>query len=157
DSADWIRPEELRILEPPGPGGPGGRARGSLMSGDGLETPAAPATEGDAEDRAPSDAEIPAWVGKAVWRSTWQVILAVLLTWVGLWVLHQARDLVRYLILSLLLSFAIEPAVIYLHDKHGWRRGAGTGLILFAVFLLIAIISVLLGHTVINGFNGMLR
>jgi len=128
------------------------------MGGDGLET-SAPTDAGAnvAGDASSSDTQIPPWVGKAIWRGIWQVILAVLLTWVGLWVLHQARDLVRYLVLSLLLSFAIEPAVIYLHDKRGWRRGAGTGLILFAAFLLILLISVLLGGALIKGINGIVK
>jgi predicted PurR-regulated permease PerM len=126
------------------------------MSGDELQTPAASAGEAPADSSAPK-AQVPPWVGKAVWRGIWQLIAAVLLTWVGLWALHQAQDLVRYLVLSLLLSFAIEPAVIYLHDKRGWRRGAATGLILFAAFLLILLISVLLGGALIKGANGIVR
>lgn len=128
----------------------------SGTGGDGLETAAQPSSA--AEEHPPiADTQIPPWVGKAIWRGIWQVILAVLLTWVGLWILHQTRDLVRYLILSLLLSFALEPAVIYLHDKRGWRRGAGTGLILLAAFLLILLISVLLGGALIKGVNGIVR
>ena len=125
-------------------------------TGDGQETPGG-SVGGVVDEPVVTDGQIPTWVGKAIWRGIWQVILAVLLTWVGLWVLHQAQDLVRYLILSLLLSFAIEPAVIYLHDKRGWRRGAATGLILFAAFLLILLISVLLGGAVIKGVNGIVR
>jgi predicted PurR-regulated permease PerM len=131
------------------------------MGGDGLETPAAPAGQaaaaGDTGGAPTGDGEIPPWISKVVWRSIWQVILAVVLAWVGLWILHQTRDLVRYLIFSLLLSFAIEPAVIYLHEKHGWRRGAATGLILFLAFLLIVLISVLLGGALIKGANGIVR
>ena len=124
--------------------------------GDGLETAAAPAA-GTTDKRASPGSEIPEWVGKVIWRGIWQIILAVLLTWVGLWVLNQTRDLVRYLILSLLLSFALEPAVIYLHEKRGWRRGAATGLILFAAFVMIVLISVALGGAIIHGANGIVR
>ena len=133
------------------------------MGGEGAEATATPPAEGTPEAGANAATgtaragDAPAWLGKVIWRSIWQVILAVLITLVGLWFLRQTRDLVHYLILSLLLSFALEPAVIYLHEKRGWRRGAATGLILFIAFLLILLISVLLGGAVIKGVNGMVR
>jgi predicted PurR-regulated permease PerM len=94
-------------------------------------------------------------MGRLVWRSIWQLIGAVLLTLLALWVAHQTRDLLRYLLLSLLLSFCLEPAVIYLHEHRGWKRGSATGLILLAVFLGIVIMIVVIGAAVLKGANGI--
>jgi len=139
------------------------------MGGEGAEATATPpaegapaaegasAAEGTASTGAARAGEAPPWLGKVIWRGIWQVILAVLITLVALWFLRQTRDLVHYLVLSLLLSFALEPAVIYLHEKRGWRRGAATGLILFIAFLLMLLVSVLLGGALIKGVNGMVR
>ena len=59
---------------------------------------------------------------------------AVLLTLAALWVLGKQQNLIDYLILSSLLALSLEPAVIWLHEKRGWRRGSATGLLLVAVF-----------------------
>ena len=69
-------------------------------------------------------------------RSTiWYAIGAVLLTLAGLWFLDQQRTLINYLILAVLLALALEPAVIWLHEKRGWRRGSATGLLLVVLFV----------------------
>src|SRR6185295_4839333 len=59
---------------------------------------------------------------------------AVLVTLAALWVLGKQQNLIDYLILSALLALSLEPAVIWLHEKRGWRRGSATGLLLVAVF-----------------------
>jgi hypothetical protein len=84
------------------------------------------------ERPATGSTEPPAWVGTAVRRATWTVIGAVLLTLAALWFAGQARNLIRILIVSQLLGFALEPGVMWLHEKRGWRRGSGTGAILGA-------------------------
>jgi predicted PurR-regulated permease PerM len=52
-----------------------------------------------------------------------------------------AAELVGYLILAELLALALEPAVIWFHEKHSWRRGSG-GLLLVALFLALAVLVV---------------
>jgi predicted PurR-regulated permease PerM len=93
----------------------------------------------------PAPAAVPAWVGTAVWRGIWQLIAAVLLTAAGLWFAGQASDLLRYLILAQLLAFALEPAVYWLHQRRGWRRGSATGLVLVAILLLFVVLGVGMG------------
>jgi predicted PurR-regulated permease PerM len=56
---------------------------------------------------------VPSWVGKAIWRGIWQLIAAVLVTLGLLWFAGQASDLLRYLVLSQLFAFALEPALVY--------------------------------------------
>jgi hypothetical protein len=91
--------------------------------GDAVETAGPPA----AEPEQTTATATPSWVGRAVWRGIWQLIAAVLVTAALLWFAGQASDLLRYLILSQLLAFALEPAVTWLHHKRGWRRAARPG------------------------------
>ena len=47
----------------------------------------------------------------------------------------KLADLLIILLVSLFMSFAIEPAVDWMADR-GWRRGAATGLV-FVILLLV--------------------
>jgi predicted PurR-regulated permease PerM len=85
---------------------------------------------------------VPAWVGRAVWRGIWQLIAAVLITVAALWFAGRASDLIRHLILAQLLAFALEPAVMWLHQRRGWRRGSATGLLLVGILLLFVVLGV---------------
>jgi predicted PurR-regulated permease PerM len=114
--------------------------------GDAVETAGPPA----AEPEQTSVTAMPSWVGKAVWRGIWQLIAAVLVTAALLWFAGQASDLIRYLILSQLLAFALEPAVTWLHHKRGWRRGSATGLLLVAILLLLTLIGVGIGAVLVR-------
>jgi predicted PurR-regulated permease PerM len=67
-------------------------------------------------------------------------IFAVLLTAATLWFLGQQRALIGYLVLAELLALALEPGVIWMHEKHGWRRGSATGLLLVCVFLALILL-----------------
>lgn len=73
---------------------------------------------------------MPRWVPRAV-LLFWLGYLAMLLT---RFTFDRLRGLVLLLLVSLFLSFAIEPGVNRL-VKRGWRRGRATAAILFAVVL----------------------
>jgi predicted PurR-regulated permease PerM len=102
---------------------------------------------GDASD---PGAAVPAWVGRVVWRGIWQLIAAVLITATALWFARQTRDLLRYLILAQLLSFALEPAVSWLHQRRGWRRGSATGLLLAGILGLFLVIGAGMGSVLVG-------
>lgn len=57
----------------------------------------------------------------------------------------KLSDLLTILLVSLFLSFAVEPAVDWLADR-GWRRGSATGL----VFVVLLVISVLLVWVIVD-------
>jgi len=38
-----------------------------------------------------------------------------------------------------LLALALEPAVTWLHEKRGWRRGSATGLLLIVLFVALVL------------------
>jgi predicted PurR-regulated permease PerM len=108
-------------------------------------------------DRVPEAGAVPPWVGRAVWRGIWQLIAAVLITLVALWFLRQARDLVRFLILSQLLAFALEPGVTWLHNRRGWRRGSATGLLLVAIVALFLLIGGGMGSVLVGQLDDLVR
>jgi predicted PurR-regulated permease PerM len=109
------------------------------------------------EERAAAGSEPPPWVGTAVRRGAWTVVGVVLLTLAALWFANQARDLIRILIVSQLLAFALEPGVLWLHERRGWRRGSATGAILAATFVGFALLIVLMIPVLANGVNGIVR
>ena len=65
-------------------------------------------------------------------------------------VLHRLAGFLQIILISLFLSFAIEPAVGYL-AKRGWRRGAATGLVFLAVLMMIAGLIALLIPAIVTG------
>jgi predicted PurR-regulated permease PerM len=91
---------------------------------------------------APKATDPPAWVSNAIRQGITWAIGGVLLTLAALWFLGQVRELVRYLAIATLLWIALEPAVIWLHEKRGWRRGSATGVLLLAVFLTVVLFAV---------------
>ena len=125
---------------------------------DGKASDPASVSAGTAQSRAvvsdPAPAAVPAWVGTAVWRGIWQLIAAVLLTAAGLWFAGRASDLLRYLILAQLLAFALEPAVMWLHQRRGWRRGSATGLLLVAILGLFVVLGVGMGSVLASQVDG---
>ena len=64
--------------------------------------------------------------------------------------LHRLAGFIQIILVSLFLSFAIEPAVGYL-AKRGWRRGIATGLVFLAVFAVIAALIALLIPAIVTG------
>jgi predicted PurR-regulated permease PerM len=91
---------------------------------------------------APAPQDPPPWVSTAIKQGITWVISGVLLTLAALWFLGEETTLLRYLITAALLSLALEPAVIWMHDKRGWRRGSATGLLLAVVFLTVVVFAV---------------
>lgn len=74
---------------------------------------------------------MPAWVPKAI-ITTILLVAAALGTWQ---VVKALKALIVWLVISLFLSFALEPAVNWLSER-GWRRGLATAVLLFGLFIL---------------------
>ena len=64
--------------------------------------------------------------------------------------LHRLAGFLQIILISLFLSFAIEPAVGYL-AKRGWRRGAATGMVFLAILLAAAGLIALLIPAIVTG------
>lgn len=79
---------------------------------------------------------MPPWIPRVIGLA----VAAVLGTYVMVWAFGRLRSLLMSLLLSLFISFALEPGVNFL-AKRGWRRGLATGLV-FAASLLAAVLFV---------------
>ncbi len=64
--------------------------------------------------------------------------------------LHRLAGFLQIIVISLFLSFAIEPAVGYL-AKRGWRRGTATGLVFLVVLAAAAGLIALLVPAMVTG------
>ena len=69
--------------------------------------------------------------------------------------LTRLATFIQIILISLFLSFAIEPAVDFL-AKRGWRRGIATGLVFVVVFLMIAGLIALLIPAIVTGTRQLL-
>ncbi|MEA2460872.1 MAG: hypothetical protein QOH90_1049 [Actinomycetota bacterium] len=82
------------------------------------------------EDPSP-DSHMPRWIPRLI--ITIIVFVAVAL---GAWqVVRALTDLIVWLVISLFLSFALEPGVNWLTER-GWRRGLATATLLFGLFII---------------------
>ncbi|HSK97653.1 MAG TPA: AI-2E family transporter [Euzebyales bacterium] len=71
-------------------------------------------------------------------QTIWQVIGAILLTIVLLRAASAASGLLSRVALAFFFSLALDPAVRWLRNRYGWRRGAAVGVIYLAGVLFIA-------------------
>ena len=85
-----------------------------------------------AELRLPERDRMPRWVPRAIGL----LMAAVVGLATAAWLLDKLRSLLVVLLVSLFLSFAMEPAVNWLAGK-GWKRGLGTAAV-FGLFALLA-------------------
>ena len=77
------------------------------------------------------ESHMPRWVPKAIVTAILLVAAAL-----GAWqVIKTLKSLIVWLVISLFLSFALEPAVNWLSAR-GWRRGVATGVLLFGLFVV---------------------
>ena len=67
------------------------------------------------------------------------IVITAYLAFGAFQLLGKVRDLLVWLLISLFLSFALEPAVNWL-VRHGWKRGLATFSVLFALFVLGVVI-----------------
>ena len=62
-------------------------------------------------------------------KSVWKIIGALLITSLALWTIDQASHLLVLVAMSFFFSLALQPAVLRLTDKYGWKRGSAVGII----------------------------
>ncbi len=72
-------------------------------------------------------------------RSIWRIIGAIVIALIAIWIGGQAEHLIILLAMSLFFSLALQPAVLWLTTRYGWKRGSAVG-----VIYLVGIISVVL-------------
>ena len=62
----------------------------------------------------------------------------LVLTAAALWLIYRLNNILFMVFVSIFVAVAIEPPVHYL-EKRGWRRGAATGVVFLAGFILVVI------------------
>jgi predicted PurR-regulated permease PerM len=87
----------------------------------------------------------PGWVGKFAWSVLWKAVAVILVTLVFLALAWRAQTLLRMLGVSVFFALAMIPAVKYMHERWGWKRGAAVGaiyagLVVFLVLMVVVLI-----------------
>jgi predicted PurR-regulated permease PerM len=88
---------------------------------------------------------MPRWLPRAIGL----VFACVILLAAGSYLLTRLHDLLLTLVVSLFLSFALEPAVDSL-ARRGWRRGSATALVLVVMLGTLLIFFGLIGKLVVD-------
>ncbi len=106
------------------------------------------------DGRPPPSAVFPPWSKAFVRHASLWLVAAIVgglfLSRLADSLAHRLAGIFQLILVSLFLSFAIEPAVGYLARK-GWRRGAATGLIFLAVAVVAAGLLALLIPAIVTG------
>lgn len=77
-------------------------------------------------------------------KTIWRIIGAILTTMLALWIIGEASRLLIILAMSFFFSLALQPAVLALTSKYGWRRGTAVGVIYLAGFVIVALMLAIL-------------
>jgi len=96
------------------------------------------AAQANADTPAESKTGRPAWANRFVWESLWKVVAVALLTTASLMIVWRTQTLIRMLAVSAFFALAMIPAVKYMHERWGWKRGLAVGAIYlgFVVFIV---------------------
>jgi len=109
----------------------------------------------EAQARGAEEIRRPGLIAAPVGMPTWipKLLLLIVVTafaaYAAFSLFRRVRDLVVWLIAALFLSFALEPGVNWLVGR-GWRRGAATAVLLFALALLVMVMIALMVPLVID-------
>jgi predicted PurR-regulated permease PerM len=77
-------------------------------------------------------------------RSVWRIIGALLATSLALWAIGEAQHLLILVAMSFFFSLAMQPAVLWLTNKYGWKRGSAVGVIYLVGVIGVVIMLVFL-------------
>lgn len=76
-------------------------------------------------------------------KTIWQAIGAVITAMAALWMIGEASHLLAMVAISFFFSLALQPAVMRLVHRFGWRRGSAVGVI-YAVLAIGTILLVII-------------
>jgi len=96
------------------------------------------------------DQQLPRWFPKALVYA----MMAVTVFIIGRGVLASIRGFLLTLVMSLFLSFAMEPAVDWL-DQRGWRRGPATGMVFLGLTVATTVLVWLMVTLVVDQVSAL--
>jgi predicted PurR-regulated permease PerM len=117
---------------------------------EGSAAPAVPEAPEDPDPVRDRDS-MPGWVPRAILL----FFLAAAGFYVGRWLFAELSSLLMMLLISLFLSFAIEPAVNWLAAK-GWRRGSATWLVFLGLMAVTAVFVGAIGTVLVGQLTNFL-
>jgi predicted PurR-regulated permease PerM len=74
----------------------------------------------------------------------WKAVVVILVTLFFLTLVWRTQTLLRMLGVSVFFAFAMIPAVKYMHERWGWKRGAAVGTIYAGMVVFIVLMVVVL-------------
>jgi predicted PurR-regulated permease PerM len=78
-------------------------------------------------------------------RTLWKIAGVILAVLIAIWAIREASTLVSLIAMSFFFSLALQPAVLWLTNRYGWRRGSAVGVIyLVSALGLIGLIVILI-------------
>jgi predicted PurR-regulated permease PerM len=87
---------------------------------------------------------MPGWVGAFAWSVLWKAVAVILVTLFFLLLAWRAQTLLRMLGVSVFFALAMIPAVKYMHERWGWKRGAAVGAIYAGIVVFVVLMVVVL-------------
>jgi predicted PurR-regulated permease PerM len=81
-------------------------------------------------------------VDRFAWVSLWKAVVVILVTLFFLTLGWRTQHLLRLLGVSFFFALAMIPAIKYMHERWGWKRGAAVGVIYLGmvVFLVVMVL-----------------
>ena len=117
------------------------------------ETPSPTEASQTAARGAPhDDRRLPGWVIPALFAA----VVTFFATMILLFVFRRLSGLIGVLIISLFVSFALEPAVNWLAHR-GWKRGLATGAVLLGTVLIMLAFFVLMAPLVAQQVRALIQ
>ena len=78
-------------------------------------------------------------------RTLWKVAGVILAVLIAIWAIREASNLVVLVGMSFFFSLALQPAVMWLTNRYGWRRGSAVGVIyLVSALGVVALVVILI-------------
>ena len=78
-------------------------------------------------------------------KTLWKVAGVILAVLIAIWAIGEASTLVVLVGMSFFFSLALQPAVMWLTNRYGWKRGSAVGVIYLVSFLgVIALVVILI-------------
>jgi predicted PurR-regulated permease PerM len=79
----------------------------------------------------------PPWLDQFVWQSLWKVVAVTLITLLLLLLIWRTRHLLQLVGISVFFAIALIPAVRWMHERWGWKRGLAVGFV-YAAGIIVA-------------------
>ena len=92
---------------------------------------------------------------RLITRAVFTFLLGALGLIIAVYLVTRLKGLLLILLVSVFISFALEPAVNFLAQR-GWRRGAATGLVFLLAFVASVVSLFVVGRLIVDQVTGLI-